>query len=157
MPLPSTSGKKRNKGFRIQSSPFMGWLEKESIQMRKWLIICASCLLALIYPCAELHCWDTAGVRSGIWTEASCDGSEYTGTWSGYITNDCHFIGTHQWEHVTGKIDPSTKILSATGTRNNRCGSITMTGTFTRDLLSVSGCFEYSKGGGGTFMGKIEP
>ena len=135
----------------------MGWLEKESIQMPKWLIICASCLLALLYPCAELHCWDTAGERSGTWAGISCDGLEYTGTWSGYITNDCRFIGTHQWSRVTGKIDPVTKILSATGTSDDGCGYIAMTGTFSFDLLSVSGCFNYSRGGGGTFMGSLAP
>ena len=125
--------------------------------MRKWLILCSLCLLALFYPCAELHCWDTAGERSGTWAEISCDGFKSTGTWSGYITNDCRFIGTHQWEHIAGQIDPSTKILSATGTSHDGCGSIAMTGTFSFDLLSVSGCFKYSRGGGGTFMGNIAP
>ena len=125
--------------------------------MRKWMILCASCLLALLYPCAELLCWDTAGDRSGTWSETSCDGNGYAGTWSGYVTSNCRFIGTNEWESITGKINPSTKILTATGTSSNGCGFITMTGTFTSDLVSVSGSYNYSKGGGGSFIGKIQP
>jgi hypothetical protein len=125
--------------------------------MRRWIILCASCLLALLYPCADLLCWDTAGDRVGSWSETSCDGYGYTGTWTGYVTNDCRFIGTNEWESVTGKINPSTKVLTAIGTSRDGCGSITMTGTFTSDLVSLSGSYNYSKGGSGSFIGSIQP
>ena len=125
--------------------------------MRRWVILCASCLFALLYPCAELLCWDTAGNRIGSWSETSCDGYNYSGTWTGYVTNDCRFIGTNDWESVIGTIDPSTKIITATGTCLNGCGSIAMTGTFTSELISVSGNYNYSKGGGGSFSGTIQP
>ena len=125
--------------------------------MRKWIILCASCLIALLYPCAELLCWDTAGDRAGSWSETSCSGYSYTGTWTGYVTSDCRFIGTNEWEFVSGKINPSTKVLTATGTSRDGCGSIAMTGTFTSDLVSVSGSYIYSKGGGGSFIGSMQP
>lgn len=125
--------------------------------MGRWIILCASCLLALLYPCADLLCWDTAGDRVGSWSETSCDGYGYTGTWTGYVTNDCRFIGTNEWESVTGKINPSTKVLTAIGTSRDGCGSITMTGTFTSDLVSLSGSYNYRKGGSGSFIGSIQP
>lgn len=125
--------------------------------MRKGMILCASCLLALFYPCAELLCWDTAGDRAGSWAEISCDGNGYTGTWTGCVTSDCRFIGTNDWDSVIGKINPSTKSLTATGTSPDGCGSITMTGTFTGDLVSVSGSYSYSRGGGGSFTGDFTP
>ena len=125
--------------------------------MTRWGILCASCLLALLYPSAELLCWDTAGNRIGSWSETSCDGNNYSGTWAGYVTNDCRFIGTNDWESVIGTIDASTKILTATGTSLNGCGSIAMTGTFTSELISVSGNYSYSKGGSGSFSGTIQP
>lgn len=117
--------------------------------MRGWVILCASCPFALLYPCAELLCWDTAGNRIGVWSETSCDGNNYSGTWTGYVTND--------WDSVIGTIDPSIKILTATGTSLNGCGSITINGTFTSDLISVSGNYDFSKGGSGLFSGTSNP
>ena len=125
--------------------------------MRRWIMICSICLLALFYPCAELLCWDTAGKRVGSWSEKSCDGHRQSGTWTGYVTDDCRFLGTNQWESVTGKIDPKTKLLSASGNSPNGCGSIAITGYFTSDLVSVSGTYNYSNGGGGSFTGRIPP
>ena len=125
--------------------------------MRKEIILFTSCILALLYPGAELLCWDTAGDRIGSFTEISCDGHSYTGSWTGYVTNDCRFIGANEWESVTGKINPSTKALAATGKSRDGCGLIKITGTFTNDLVTVSGNYNYSKGGGGSFSGAIQP
>ena len=125
--------------------------------MTRWIILGVSCLFALLYPCAELLCWDTAGNRIGSWTETSCDGNNYSGTWTGYVTNDCRFIGTNDWDSVIGTIDATTKILTATGISCTGCGSITINGTFTSDLISVSGNYNYSKGGVGSFSGTIQP
>lgn len=60
--------------------------------MKKWFILCGLCLLALFYPCDERPCWDTAGARGG--------------TWTGYVTSDCRFMGTGEWESVAGTINP---------------------------------------------------
>ena len=117
--------------------------------------LCTLCLLAVLYPGADLQCWDTAGNRAGFWSETSCDGYGYSGTWSGYVTSDCRFFGTNEWASVAGEINPSTKNLTATGTSQKGCGSITMTGTFTSDFESISGSYNYSKGGGGFFNGCI--
>ena len=125
--------------------------------MKTWIIVCTACLLALFYPCPELHCWDTAGARIGSSSEISCDGNSYSGTWTGYITNDCRFFGTNEWESVSGTINPSTKVLTANGMNHGKCGSIEMNGIFTTDLVSVTGSYKYSKGGGGSFKGSIQP
>ena len=125
--------------------------------MKTWLILCVLCLLALFYPGAELLCWDTAGNRIGTWSEISCDGYSYSGTWTGYVTSDCRLIGSNEWESVTGIIDPSTKIFTGTGTFRDECGSVKMTGTFTTDFVSVSGSYRFSKGGNGSFSGHIQP
>jgi hypothetical protein len=125
--------------------------------MKKWIIILALCVLSLFYPPPELHCWDTAGDRAGSWSETSCDGHAYTGTWTGYVTSDCRFIGTNEWESVNGTINPSTNVLVATGESRSGCGTIKMTGTFTSDLVSVSGSYNYSNGGDGSFIGRIQP
>ena len=125
--------------------------------MKKWVIIFALCLLSLFYPPPELHCWDTAGNRAGSWSEISCDGHDFTGTWTGYVTSDCRFIGTNEWESVSGTINPSTNVLAATGKSRNGCGTIKMTGVFTSDLVSVSGSYNYSNGGDGSFIGRFQP
>lgn len=125
--------------------------------MRKGIILFTSCILALLYPGAELLCWDTAGDRIGSFTEISCDGHSYTGSWTGYVTSNCRFIGTNEWESVTGRINPSTKVLTATGTGRDGCGSISITGTFTSNLVSISGSYSYSTGGSGSFTGSIHP
>ena len=125
--------------------------------MKTWIIMCVSCLLVLLYPCPELHCWDTAGNRVGSWSETSCDGYGYSGAWTGYVTSDCNFFGSNEWESVTGTINPSTKVLTATGRSRNGCGYIKMTGTFTSNLVSVSGSYIYGKGGSGSFIGSIQP
>ena len=125
--------------------------------MRKWIIIIASCISALFWPCGVLHCWDTAGNRVGSWSETSCDGYTYSGNWSGYVTNDCRFFGTGKWAFVNGSIDWSSKDLAATGIIRRECGPITMTGTFTNNLISLSGEYEYSNGGHGTFTGRMQP
>ena len=124
--------------------------------MRRWIVLGVLCLLAVMYPGADLQCWDTAGNRAEAWSETSCDGYAYSGTWIGYVTNDCRFIGTSKWESVTGTINPSTKVLECTGTIREGCGSITMIGTFTSDFESISGSYNYSKGGGGSFNGCIQ-
>ena len=125
--------------------------------MKRWIILCVLCLMALLFPGADLQCWDTAGKQAGSWTETTCNGYVYSGTWTGYITNNCRFIGTGEWESVTGTINPSTNVLTATGTFREECGAITLTGTFTRDFVSISGSYKYSKGGGGSFIGNIQP
>ena len=126
-------------------------------KMRRLILICATCILALFYPGAELFCWDTAGDRVGSWSETSCDGYRNSGTWTGYVTSDCRFIGTNQWESVTGKIEFVTKVLTAAGTSPNGCGAMTVTGLLSSDLVSVSGNYTYSKGGGGSFTGGVPP
>ena len=93
----------------------------------------------------------------GSLSEISCDGNRYSGTWTGYITSDCRFFGADEWESVSGTIDPSTKLLVAAGMIHGKCGSIEITGSFTTDLVSVSGRYNYSKGGGGSFKGNIVP
>ena len=125
--------------------------------MTRWIILGVSCLFALLYPCGELLCWDTAGNRIGSWSETSCNGNYFSGTWTGYVTSDCRFIGTNEWESVSGTINESTKFLTATGISSDGCGSIEMTGTFTTDLVSVSGSYRFSKGGSGQFSGHIQP
>ncbi len=125
--------------------------------MNKWIVICVLCLLALVYPGAELLCWDIAGKQAGSWAETACDGHSYTGTWTGYVTNDCRFIGYGDWESVNGRLNPLTKSIGGVGTIRDECGPITMTGTFTSDSVSVIGSYKYSKGGGGTFTGGIQP
>jgi hypothetical protein len=125
--------------------------------MRKLIILCSSCLFALLYPCAELFCWDTAGNRIGSWVEISCDGISYSGAWTGDVTSDCRFVGKNVWESVTGEINPSSKILTASGISPDGCGMINMTGLFSSDLVSVSGTYVYSEGGGGSFSGTIHP
>jgi hypothetical protein len=125
--------------------------------MKTWIIVCASFFLALLFPCPDLHCWDTAGKRIGSWSEISCDGNGYSGNWTGYVTSDCRFFGTNDWESVSGTINFSTKVLTATGKSRDECGSVEMTGTFSSNLESVSGNYNYSKGGGGSFIGNIQP
>ena len=111
--------------------------------MRKWIILFASCVLAVLYPGAELQCWDTAGKQAGSWSETSCDGFNYSGTWTGYVTNDCRFIGSGEWKSVNGTINPSAKTITGTGTIRDGCGPITMTGTFTSDFVTISGSYKY--------------
>jgi hypothetical protein len=125
--------------------------------MQRWIILCALGLLAVLYPGADLQCWDTAGNQAGSWSETSCDGNGYTGTWTGYVTNDCRFIGSGKWGSVTGTINPSTNVLTASGTIREGCGSIKMIGTLTSDSVTISGSYKYSKGGGGSFTGCIQP
>ena len=126
--------------------------------MRKSLLfLFVLCLIALLYPCEELLCWDTAGNRVGYWSETSCDGKDYSGVWTGNVTNDCRFIGTAGWKSLAGTIEPSTKVLTATGTIRKECGPVTMNGGFSSHLISVRGSYKYSKGGGGSFFGEIQP
>lgn len=125
--------------------------------MKKWVILCALCLLPLLYPCDELLCWDTAGGRFAYWSETSCDGYSYSGTWTGYVTNDCRFVGTGEWESVTGTVDPYTGVLTATGAIREECGPVTMNGNFDNNLISVLGSYNHSKGGEGYFAGRIQP
>jgi hypothetical protein len=125
--------------------------------MIKWVIMGGLCLAALYYPCDELPCWDTAGRRTGSWSETACDGYAHSGTWTGYVTEDCRFIGTGDWESVSGTIDSTTMALTGTGTIREGCGPVTMSGTFSHNLISVTGTYQYSKGGGGSFSGRIQP
>ena len=125
--------------------------------MKTWIIACTVCLVALLYPGADLQCWDTGGNRGGSWSGISCDGNVQSGNWTGYVTSDCRFFGTGDWESVTGKINPTTKILTATGRSIHGCGPITINGTFSSDFLSVTGSYNYSQGGKGSFVGKIQP
>lgn len=124
--------------------------------MRKWVILSVLCLAALFYPCDELPCWDTAGARAGTWSETSCFGNDSSGTWTGYVTEDCRFFGTSEWKSIAGTIDPSTQVLTATGKIREQCGTVTMTGTFTSNLTSVSGNYNYPRGGCGSFAGRIQ-
>jgi Leucine-rich repeat (LRR) protein len=56
---------------------------------------------------------------------------------------------------VNGRINPSTKALSASGISADGCGSITLNGVFSTN--SLSGNYSYSKGGNGSFIGSIQP
>ena len=123
--------------------------------MKKWITICSVCLVALFYPGADLQCWDTGGNREGYWSGISCDGNVASGSWAGYVTSDCRFFGTGKWESVTGTINPSTRILTASGENVNGCGSIRISGTFSSDFVSVNGSYDYTHGGKGTFVGGI--
>ena len=107
--------------------------------MKKWMTICALCILVLFYPCVELPCYDTNGEHAGIWSGTSCYGLTDAGTWTGYVTDDCQFIGTGEWGAVTGIINPSTNVLTASGSIHEECGSVKINGTFTISLMSVSG------------------
>jgi hypothetical protein len=126
-------------------------------EMKTWIILCVLCLVGVVFPGADLQCWDSAGNQAGTWSETSCDGNGYSGTWTGYVTNDCRFIGTNEWRSVSGTINPATNVFSAVGTIRDDCGHITMTGTFSRDFVSISGTYNYSDGGGGSFSGSIQP
>jgi hypothetical protein len=53
--------------------------------MRRWIVLGVLCLLAVMYPGADLQCWDTAGNRAGSWSETSCDGYAYSGTWKAFV------------------------------------------------------------------------
>jgi hypothetical protein len=97
------------------------------------------------------NCNEIAGLWEGNWSETSCDGASYSGPWTGNVSNDCIFTGTDNWDFVSGTIDPSTMILTATGTSQDGCGFVNVTGTFTSN--SVSGSYTYSVSGGGTFSG----
>lgn len=96
-------------------------------------------------------CSDIAGEWEGNWSETSCDTLDYSGPWTGSVSNDCIFTGTDNWDFVSGTIDHTTMILAATGTSKDGCGSVNLTGTFTSN--SVSGSYTYSVSGGGTFSG----
>ena len=124
--------------------------------MKKWMTICTLCFFALFYPCVELPCYDTSGAHAGIWSGTSCNGLPASGSWTAYVTDDCQFIGTGKWVSVTGIINPSTQDLSASGSINEDCGFIKLNGTFTSSLMTVSGNFGYSKGGGGIFSGRAQ-
>ena len=129
---------------------------KKDCDMKKWMLICTLCFFALFYPCVELPCYDTSGTHAGIWSGISCNGLAYSGTWTGYVTDDCQFIGTGEWESVIGLINPSTQQLTANGSISEECGSIKMNGTFTSSLMSVSGDYSYSEGGSGLFSGHAQ-
>ena len=124
--------------------------------MLKWIILFTTCILALLYPGAELLCWDTAGKQAGSWSEISCDGNSYSGKWTGYVTNDCRFIGYGVWKSVKGKLDPSNHTIAGTGIIRDECGPISMSGTFTSDSVSIQGSYKYGNGGGGSFSGCIQ-
>ena len=124
--------------------------------MKKWILICTLSSLALFYPCVELPCYDTSGKHAGIWKGTTCSGLAFSGTWKGYVTDDCRFIGTDKWSSVTGVINPSNHELTASGSISDECGSIKLNGTFTSSLMTVSGNFGYSKGGSGLFSGRAQ-
>jgi ribosomal protein L24E len=98
-------------------------------------------------------CSDIAGDWDGNWSETSCDNASYSGTWSGTVSSDCSFTGTDNWDTVSGTIDPSTLMLTATGISKDGCGTISVSGTFVSD--SVSGGYTYSSGGNGTYSGNL--
>ena len=124
--------------------------------MKKLMTLSALCLLALVFPGAELECWDTAGDRAGTWSEISCDGKKYTGSWSGLVTNDCRFVGTGEWKQVVGTVDPSTRTLSATKAGFGRCGTLAISGLFSYTFETITGSYVYSEGGNGEFTGTIQ-
>ena len=96
-------------------------------------------------------CIEIAGQWEGNWSETSCDTFDYSGPWTGTVSNGCIFIGTDNWDTISGTIDPSSMMLTATGISQDGCGSINVTGTFTSD--SVTGSYTYSVSGSGTFTG----
>lgn len=124
--------------------------------MQKLMILCVLFLVPLFYPCETLLCWDCAGKLTGSWSEISCDGNSYSGTWTGSITNDCSFVGIGEWESITGKINFSNKTLAAAGLIRDDCGPSTISGKFTNNFLSVSGNYAHRRGGGGSFTGRIQ-
>lgn len=96
-------------------------------------------------------CSEISGDWKGNWSETSCDSNSYSGEWTGTIQSNCEFSGTDNWDFVSGTIDPSTMVLTASGVSKDGCGTVSVTGTFTAD--SVSGSYTYSAGGSGTFSG----
>ena len=96
-------------------------------------------------------CIEIAGQWEGNWSETSCDTFDYSGPWTGTVSNGCIFIGTDNWDTISGTIDASSMMLTATGTSQDGCGSINVTGTFTSN--SVTGSYTYSVSGGGNFSG----
>jgi len=120
--------------------------------MKKIVIIWTLYLLAILLPKVSFACSDLAGSWEGHWSETSCDGWSYSGSWTGELTSDCVFTGTDNWDFISGSIDPATKLLTATGVSRDGCGTITVTATFTNE--SVSGRYFYSNSGGGSFTGK---
>ncbi|MCP3867798.1 MAG: hypothetical protein GY703_06830 [Gammaproteobacteria bacterium] len=96
-------------------------------------------------------CSGFAGDWNGSWLETSCDGVEYSGSWTGRVGGSCNFSGTDNWDFATGTIDPTTKILTATGVSSDGCGAVSLTGTLTD--MSATGDYSYSLGGSGSFTG----
>ena len=120
------------------------------------MTLSALCLLALIFPGAELQCWDTAGSRAGTWQEFSCEGDVAKGAWSGYVTNNRRFVGTGEWKQVVGTVDPSTRTLYATKEGQDRCGTLTIIGVFSYTFETITGSYTYSEGGTGKFSGTTQ-
>ena len=100
---------------------------------------------------ATLDCTDLSGSWCGSWSETSCDGESYSGDWVGQLDSDCSFIGSGAWETVSGSIDPSTGILTASGESVVGCGQITLDGQINGN--AISGQYTYSVSGSGTFTG----
>ncbi len=100
---------------------------------------------------APSDCATLSGLWCGQWSETSCDGLTYSGNWEGEIDSGCSFYGLSEWEFVNGSIDPTTKILTASGVSVEGCGTITLNGAIDGD--SIAGTYSYSLGGSGSFIG----
>jgi len=100
--------------------------------------------------CPKILCDEISGSWSGSWSETSCDGETYSGSWAGEVTVDCIFKGTGTWK--SGTINPFTLVLESQGISEDGCGFFSLTGTFSNNN-SLSGSYSYTEGGGGSFSG----
>jgi hypothetical protein len=151
----STPRKKEKKLTKEYQKHFRGENKMKKSKIISAILAFFCFLLWLDTSAAQEECTDISGNWEGSWSEISCDGNSYSGLWTGYVTNDCRFYGTDNWDTVSGKIDPSNKVLTGDGISIDGCGLITMTGLFAGDYLS--GQYTYSEGGNGKFTGGLLP
>ncbi len=102
--------------------------------------------------CPNNLCYKIAGSWSGSWSEVSCDGEPYSGSWVGKVTYNCILKGTGIWDYKRGTINPFTMVLKSSGVSQDGCGFFSLTGVFPSNN-SLSGNYSYSEGGGGSFTG----
>lgn len=103
-------------------------------------------------PTSPPTCNQIAGDWSGSWSEISCDGARYSGSWTGQFMENCTFKGTDNWDHISGTINPATMIFTGRGTSREGCGTISMTGVISNND-TLSGNYSYNVGGDGSFKG----
>lgn len=106
----------------------------------------------LLFPGTCFSFDHIVGEWVGKWHESSCDGNRYSGAWKGVVSKDGTFVGGDGFDSVSGKIDPVTGQLTASGVSGDGCGVIKLVGHF--DKESVSGEYRYGRGGEGTFSGR---